>query len=339
MEVRAVPGPRAATFADVQAAARRIAGVVHRTPVLSSAGLDRACGGAHVLLKCENFQRTGAFKFRGAYNRLSQLAASERSGGVVTYSSGNHAQGIALAARELSIPATIVMPTDAVATKVAATKGYGAHIEWIDRQTENGYEVMERLAAERGMTAVPPFNDPHIIAGQGTAALELCEQAGAPLDVLLVPLGGGGLLSGCALAMHGASPQTELYGVETETANDWVLSFAAGHPVRIAPPMTIADGIKTEMPGTLTFPIIYSLVRDVRTVTDDEVLRAMRLVLFRMKVLIEPTGAVALALLLSGRLGDLSGKRVGVIVSGGNVDPALLAKVVGEIAPDELSER
>ncbi|MFN2521202.1 MAG: pyridoxal-phosphate dependent enzyme [Candidatus Limnocylindria bacterium] len=338
MDVRTVAGPRAATFADVQAAAKRIAGVVHRTPVLTASGLDEACGGARVFLKCENFQRTGAFKFRGAYNRLSQFTPQERKSGVVTYSSGNHAQGIALAARELGIPATIVMPTDAVPTKVAATRAYGASIEWIDRQTENGYQTAARIARERGFTVVPPFDDPGIIAGQGTAALELCEQVRDPLDVFLAPLGGGGLLSGCALAMHGASPRTVIYGVETETANDWVLSFAAGHPVRIPPPMTIADGIKTEVPGNLTFPIIYSLVTDVRTVSDDEVLRAMRLVLFRLKILVEPTGAVALALLLSGRLGDLAGQRVGVIISGGNVEPALLAEVAGRTeaspAPD-----
>ncbi len=330
MEVRAVAGPLAATFADVRAAAGRIAGVVHRTPVLTSQALDAACGGARVFLKCESFQRTGAFKFRGAYNRLSQFTPEERTGGVITYSSGNHAQGIALAARELGIPATIVMPTDAIAPKVAATKGYGAGIEWIDRQTENGYETAARIARERGSTFVPPFDDAGIIAGQGTAALELCEQAGEPLDVFLAPLGGGGLLSGCALAMHGTSPRTVLYGVETETANDWVLSFAAGHPVRIPPPMTVADGIKTEVPGDLTFPIIYSLVTDVRTVSDDEVLHAMRLVLFRLKILIEPTAAVPLALLLSGRLGDLAGQRVGVLISGGNVDPALLAEVAGQ---------
>lgn len=304
---------------------------------MRSRTLDGACGGAQVHLKCENLQRTGAFKFRGAYNRLSRIPPGPAARGVVAYSSGNHAQGVAFAAQLLHIPATIVMPTDAVRSKVDATLGYGGTIEWIDRQRENGYEISDRMANDRGLTLVPPFDDPFIIAGQGTAALELAAQVDDPLDLLLVPLGGGGLLAGCALAMHGASPGTELVGVETETANDWELSFAAGHPVRIPPPMTVADGIKTEAPGALTFPIVRRLVKEVRTVSDDEVLRAMRFVLLRLKILIEPTGAVALALLLSGRLGDLRGKRVGVVLSGGNVDPAMLAEIVAKGEPSERS--
>ena len=320
-------------FADVLDAAQRLAGIAHRTPVLRSRLLDLACGGAEVVLKCENLQRTGAFKFRGAYNRLSRIPEDTRPRGVVAYSSGNHAQGVAFAARLLGIPATIVMPTDAVRSKVDATQGYGANIEWIDRQRENGYEVSAAFAERTGAVLVPPFDDPFIIAGQGTAALELADQVSHPLDLFLAPLGGGGLLSGCALALHGASPSTELIGVETETANDWEQSFAAGRPVRIPPPMTVADGIKTEMPGALTFPIVHRLVKEIRTISDDEALRAMCLLLLRLKILVEPTGAVALALVLSGRLGDLRGKRVGVLLSGGNVDPALLAEVVAKFAP------
>ncbi|MBV9546981.1 MAG: pyridoxal-phosphate dependent enzyme, partial [Chloroflexi bacterium] len=259
------------------------------------------------------------------YNRLSALSAEERKRGVVAFSSGNHAQGVALAARELRVPATVVMPTDAPALKVAATLGYGADVVRYDRLSEDREAIARALAEERGMTLVPPYDHPLIMAGQGTAALELVEEVG-PLDWLLAPVGGGGLLSGCVTAARGLLPEVRVVGVETETSNDWVLSLAAGHPVRIPPPDTIADGMRTQQPGALTFPIVQRLAHSVTTVSDADVKQAMRLLLLRMKLLVEPTGAVPVALLLSGRL-DLRGQRVGVILSGGNADPALVAEI------------
>jgi threonine dehydratase len=279
-----------------------------------------------VLLKCENLQRGGAFKFRGAYNPLVCLTDVERARGVVAFSSGNHAQGVALAARELGIPATIVMPTDAPSLKLAATAEYGAHIVRYDRMTEDREAIARQLADERGMTLVPPYDHPLIMAGQGTAAFELVQDAGA-LDWLLAPVGGGGLLSGCATAAVSLAPGIKVVGVETETSNDWVQSLAAGYPVRIPPPDTIADGMRTQQPGALTFPIVQQLVHSVTTVSDDEVRDAMRFLLLRLKLLVEPTGAVPLALLLSGRL-DVRGQRVGVILSGGNADPTLIADLM-----------
>jgi threonine dehydratase len=322
----------AISYADVLAAAERLRGVANRTPVLTSRTVDALVGaGARVFFKCESFQRGGAFKFRGAYNRLAQLNPDERSRGVVAFSSGNHAQGVALAARELGIAATIVMPTDAPSSKVSATRGYGAEVVTYDRLTEDREAIARRLADERGLAVVPPYDHPHIMAGQGTAALELVDEVG-PLDLLLVPLGGGGLLSGCAIAVKaGPAPTAQrVVGVETETANDWVLSLAAGERVRIPPPPTIADGMRTEQPGVLTFPVVRRYVDDVTTVSDEEVKAAMRLLLLRLKILVEPTGAVPAALLLSGRLGDLRGQRIGVLLSGGNVDPDLLCEVLGE---------
>jgi threonine dehydratase len=283
--------------------------------------------GARVFFKCENLQRGGAFKFRGAYNRLVTLTPSERQRGVVAFSSGNHAQGVALAARELQIAATIVMPTDAPALKLAATLGYGADVVTYDRLHEDREEIAKRLASERGLTVVPPYDHPLIMAGQGTAALELLEEV-PDLDWLLMPVGGGGLLSGCTVAATGLRPDIKVVGVETETSDDWVQSLRAGHPVRIPPPETIADGIRTQQPGALTFPIVQARAHGVETVSDEEVKAAMRLVLLRMKLLAEPTGAVPVALLLSGRL-PLQGQKVGVIVSGGNADPELLAEVLG----------
>ncbi|MDQ3808795.1 MAG: pyridoxal-phosphate dependent enzyme [Chloroflexota bacterium] len=318
--------PHAAiTLEDVQAAAARIRGVANRTPVATSRTLDRLVG-ASVLLKCENLQRGGAFKFRGAYNRLVCLSPEERARGVVAFSSGNHAQGVALAARELGIAATIVMPTDAPRLKVEATADYGADIIRYDRLTEDREAIARRLAEERGLTLVPPYDHPLIMAGQGTAALELFEDAG-PLDWLLAPVGGGGLLSGVATVAGGLSPRTRVVGVETENSNDWVLSLAAGRPVRIPPPDTIADGMRTQQPGALTFPIVRDLVHSITTVSDDEVKDAMRFLLLRLKLLVEPTGAVPMALLLSGRL-ELRGQRVGLILSGGNADPALIADLM-----------
>jgi threo-3-hydroxy-L-aspartate ammonia-lyase len=310
---------------DVRQAAQRISGVANRTPVVTSRTLDQLVD-AQILLKCENLQRGGAFKFRGAYNRLVCLTEAERARGVVAFSSGNHAQGVALAARELGIGATIVMPTDAPTLKVEATADYGASIVRYDRLTEDREAIARRLSEERGLVLVPPYDHPLIMAGQGTAALELFEDHG-PLDWLLAPVGGGGLLSGCATAAASLAPGVKIVGVETETSNDWVLSLAAGYPVRIPPPDTIADGMRTQQPGALTFPIVQRLAHTVTTVSDDEVKAAMRFLLLRLKLLVEPTGAVPMALLLSGRL-DVRGQRVGVILSGGNADPTLIADLM-----------
>ena len=313
-------------LADVQAAAERLRGVANRTPVVTSRTVDSLIG-AQVFFKCENLQRGGAFKFRGAFNRLVALSDEQRAKGVVAFSSGNHAQGVALAARELGIRATVVMPTDAPPLKLAATQAYGADVVRYDRLSQDREAIARRLADERGLTLVPPYDHPLIMAGQGTAALELIEDV-ANLDWLLVPVGGGGLLSGCTVAATSLVPDIKVVGVETETSNDWVLSLEAGQPVRIAPPDTIADGMRTQQPGALTFPIVQRLAHGVTTVSDEEVKDAMRFLLLRMKLLVEPTGAVPVALLLSGRL-DLRGQRVGVILSGGNADPGLVAEVIG----------
>jgi threonine dehydratase len=244
----------------------------------------------------------------------------------VAFSSGNHAQGVALAARELAIPATVVMPTDAPGLKIKATAEYGAEIVRYDRLTEDRESIARDLAEKRGLTLVPPYDHPLIMAGQGTAALELIEEAG-PLDMLLAPIGGGGLLSGCATAAMAMSPRTQIIGVETEASDDWVQSLQAGHPVRIPPPDTIADGIRTQQPGALTFPIVQQLAKGVMTVSEEEVKEAMRFLLLRLKLLVEPTGAVPMALLLSGRL-EVKDQRVGIILSGGNADPRLIADLM-----------
>jgi threonine dehydratase len=315
----------AAGFADVQAAAGRLRGVAHRTPVVTSRALD-ARTGATTVLKCENLQRMGAFKFRGAYNRIVQLGAVQRAGGVVAFSSGNHAQGVALSAQLLGIAATIVMPSDAPAAKVAATRGYGAEIVTYERATMNRAELAARLAGERGATLVPPYDDPHVIAGQGTVALELIEDAGA-LDVLLVCTGGGGLLAGCALAATELSPGIAIYGVEPAAGDDWLRSWRRGEIVSIPVPQTIADGQQTQAPGTLTWPIARALCAGIVTVSDDEIRAAMRFGFERLKLVLEPSGACALAALLSGRV-DVRGKRVGVTLSGGNVDPRAFAQAI-----------
>jgi threonine dehydratase len=312
-------------LADVRQAAERLRGVANRTPVVTSRTVDARVDG-QVFFKCENLQRGGAFKFRGAYNRLAALSAAEKARGVVAFSSGNHAQGVALAARELGIAATVVMPTDAPELKLAATRGYGAQVVTYDRLTEDREAIARRLADERGLTLVPPYDHPLIMAGQGTAALELVEEVGA-LDWLLLPVGGGGLMSGCVVAATGLTPGVKVVGVETETSNDWVLSLAAGHPLRIPPPDTIADGMRTQQPGALTFPIVQRLAHSVMTVSDAEVKDALRYMLLRLKLLVEPTGAVPAALLFSGRL-DVRNQRVGVILSGGNADPGLLAEIL-----------
>jgi threonine dehydratase len=326
---------READYAGVVSAAERLRGVAHRTPVVTSRTLDARVNG-QVFLKCENLQRMGAFKFRGAYNRISQLAPSERAGGVVAFSSGNHAQGVALAAKLLGVPAVIVMPNDAPAAKVAATREYGAETMFYDRATMNRAEIAGRIARERGATLVPPYDDPEIIAGQGTAALELLHDV-PDLDVLLAPVGGGGLLSGSALAAAALRPGIAIYGVEPEAGDDFAQSFARGERVESAVPKTIADGQQTTSPGALTFPIVKRLCAGILTVSDDDLRATMRFAFERLKLVMEPSGASALAALLAGKL-DLHGRRTGVIVSGGNVDPAAYASIIcGDRAGRETS--
>jgi threonine dehydratase len=301
----------------------RVSAVAHRTPVATSRTLDERVG-ARVFLKCENLQRMGAFKFRGAYNLMSRLPPEALRRGVVAYSSGNHAQAVALVARELGTPATIVMPSWAPAPKLAATRGYGAEVMFYDRLGEGRDSLAARLAAERGLTLVPPFDHPDVIAGQGTAAAELFEDAG-PLDLLLVPVGGGGLISGCALAARTACPRCRVVGVEPDAGDDGVRSFRSGRLERVEAPQTIADGARTPSLGVLTFELIRQTVHDLVSVPDRELIRALRFVLERMKLVTEPTGVLGLSALLSGRV-PAAGQRVGVVLSGGNVDPARLAE-------------
>lgn len=314
------------TFADVCTAAARLNGVANRTPVMTSRTFN-AMTGRQVFFKCENFQRGGAFKFRGAYNRLVQLSDAEKKRGVVAFSSGNHAQGVALAAKLLNLPATIVMPNDAPPVKLAATRGYGAEVIVYDRLTGNREAIARQLADERGMTLVPPFNDPHIIAGQGTAALELLEEI-PELDALVTPVGGGGLISGCAIAAKGMRPSIQVIGVEALGADDAKQSLARGEIVHIAPPTTIADGIRTQAIGTLTFAIMRELVSDIVLVSDEEIIAALRFVIPRMKIIVEPTGAVPIAAVMQNRI-PANLKRVGVIVSGGNISGELL-QIIGQ---------
>ena len=281
------------TFADVRAAAERIRGHAHRTPVLTSSRLDAEVG-AQVLVKAESFQRMGAFKFRGAFNALSRFDDGQRRAGVVAYSSGNHAQAVALAARILGIPATIVMPLDAPAAKVAATKGYGAQVITYDRYTEDREQIGRDLAAAHGYTLIPPYDHPDVIAGQGTATLELIEDAG-PLDALFVPLGGGGLLSGACLAARELSPDVRIVGVEPEAGDDGRQSLAAGEIVHIDTPVTIADGAQTQHLGATGFPILQREVAEVLTATDDELVESMRMFASTFKIVVEPTGCLAMA--------------------------------------------
>jgi threo-3-hydroxy-L-aspartate ammonia-lyase len=313
------------TFDDILAAAERLKGVAHRTQPVSSRTLDELTG-AKVFIKPENLQRMGAFKFRGAYNRLAQLSSEERARGVVAFSSGNHAQGVALAAKLLNIPATIVMPSDAPAPKVNATRGYGAEIVTYDRFSEDRTAIAKKLAEERGATLVPPYDDPRIIAGQGTAALELLETVG-PLDALLIPTGGGGLLSGCTIAATTLSPGIEVWGVEPESGNDWQQSLTRGERVTIEVPKTIADGIQTTSPGVLPFAVFQRLGAGIVTVSDNELRSAMRFAFERLKMVIEPSGAAGLAALMQTKI-PTRGRRVGIIVSGGNVDPTVFAAAI-----------
>jgi len=311
------------TYEDVAAAAARLQGHAHRTPVLTSRTADEMLG-AQLFFKCENFQRMGAFKFRGAFNALARFTPAQKSRGVLAFSSGNHAQAIALAARILQMPAAIVMPHDAPAAKLAATRGYGAEVILYDRFSQDREALSRQVAEERGMTLIPPYDHADVIAGQGTAAKELFEETGA-LDHLFVCLGGGGLLGGCALAAQALSPGCKVYGVEPEAGNDGQLSLRSGERVRIEVPRTIADGAQTQQLGVLTFDIIRRLVADIVTAGDAQLVDAMRFYAERMKMVVEPTGCLSFA---GARQAQLRGSRVGIIVSGGNVDLKRFAELV-----------
>jgi threonine dehydratase len=310
-------------YSDVVAAAVRLAGHAHRTPVMTSRTVDERTG-AQVFFKCENFQRMGAFKFRGAYNAMSRLARDERKRGVLAYSSGNHAQAVALAGKLLGVRVTIVMPADAPAVKLDATRGYGAEIVLYDKHKEVREEVAEKTAREREFLMIPPFDHPHVIAGQGTAAKELIEDAG-PLDFLFVPCSGGGLISGCAVAASHLSPGCKVIGVEPEAGDDATRSFKTKTLQTCHNPDTIADGARTHSLGQLTFPLVLRYVHDMVTVSDAELVKAVLYLWERMKIIVEPTGALGAAGLFERGL-PVAGKRVGVILSGGNVDLKLMAK-------------
>ena len=313
------------TLDSIRVAEARIRPLVHRTPVATSRTFDELAG-RRVFFKCENFQRAGAFKMRGATNKILSLNQDERARGVVAFSSGNHAQAVALAARDAGVRAVIVMPTDAPRTKLAATRGYGAEVVTFDRQREDREEIARRLSEREGLTVVPPFDDYEIIAGQGTCALELLEDV-PDLDALLTPCGGGGLFAGASTAAKAMRPEIRCFPVESELSDDTRQSFRKGERVHIPPPATIADGMRTQTPGALTFPVLRQNAEDVLTVSEDEIVEAMRLLLFRLKMLVEPTGAVAAAAALFGKLPEGVG-RVGVVISGGNVDPEALARFV-----------
>ncbi|MFC7885709.1 threo-3-hydroxy-L-aspartate ammonia-lyase [Streptomyces sp. NPDC057376] len=314
------------TFADVRDAAARLDGIANRTPVLTSRTLD-ALVGAEVFVKCENFQRVGAFKFRGAYNAASRLSAGQLAKGVAAYSSGNHAQAVALAARELGTTAVILMPEDAPRSKREATAGYGAEIVTYDRYTQDRTALGEALAEERGLALVPPYDHPHVIAGQGTAALELLEETGA-LDALVVPVGGGGLVAGSATAAKALHPGIRVVGVEPEAGDDTKRSLDSGERVTVPVPRTIADGQALPTPGEITFSVNRRLVDAIALVSDDEIVAAMRFAFERLKIVLEPSGATALAALMAGRL-EPRPRRIGVIASGGNVDAGRFAELVG----------
>lgn len=305
------------SYADVEAAAERIRGTAHITPVLTSHIINQKIG-AHVVFKCENLQRSGSFKFRGAYNTLSKLNTEQRKAGVVAFSSGNHAQGVALAARLLEVPATIVMPNDAPAIKIAATRGYGARIIFYDRYKEDREAIARDLMDKNKLTLVPPFDHPDVLAGQGTAARELIQEDNH-LDCVVVGLGGGGMLSGTILSVSKLLPCASIYGVEPEAGNDGQKSFGAGHIVHIDTPKTIADGAQTQFLGHCTFPIILNGATDILTVSDQELIEAMKLFATYMKILVEPTGCLGLAALIKYSE-KFKGKRVGVIITGGNID-------------------
>jgi len=312
---------------SIQQAAQRLAGQAVKTPVLRSAAIDELVG-AKVFFKCENLQRVGAFKFRGAYNSIAALEQSRRERGVVAYSSGNHAQAVALAAKIFGISATIVMPADAPAIKKNNVLGYGAEVVNYDRLSEDREAIAAQLAQERGATIIPPFAHPDVIAGQGTAADELFAEVGA-LDALFVPLGGGGLLSGCLLAQQDRAPQCAVYGVEPEAGNDGQRSFRTGQIHHIEPPQSIADGALTLALAPITFELIRRYARDILTVSDDALVEALRLVATELKLVIEPTAALGLAAVLQQQA-PVAGQRIGIILSGGNVDPAAFARYLGQ---------
>lgn len=315
------------TYEDVAQAAERILGVAHRTPVLTSRTVNEEFG-AEIFFKCENMQRMGAFKFRGGYNALAKFSPEQRRAGVVAFSSGNHAQAIALSAKILGMPATIVMPQDAPAAKVAATRGYGATVVTYDRYTEDREQIGRELAEKHGLTLIPPYDHADVIAGQGTAAKELFEEVG-PLDAFFVCLGGGGLLSGSALATRALSPGCLLYGVEPEAGNDGQQSLRKGEIVHIDTPRTIADGAQTQHLGQLTFPIIQRDVDDILTVSDEELVACMRFFAERMKIVVEPTGCLGFA--AARRMKEqLKGKKVGILISGGNIDLGRFASLIGD---------
>jgi threonine dehydratase len=328
--------PRLAiAFDDVSAAARRLRGIAHRTPVLTSRTANERMG-AQLYFKCENLQRMGAFKFRGAYNALARFTPEQRHTGVIAFSSGNHAQAIALSARLLGMSAVIVMPEDAPALKITATREYGAEVILYDRYTQDREALGRRIAAERGMTLIPPYDHPDVMAGQGTAALELIEQVreldggaqGRQLDLLLVCVGGGGLISGCATAAKHLLPDCRVIGVEPEAGNDVQQSFRKGEIVDIDVPKTIADGAQTQHAGKLTFPVIQARVDDIVTVSDAQLVAAMKFFAERMKLVVEPTGALGAAAAFEGKV-EVRGRRVGVIISGGNIDLPRYAQLIG----------
>lgn len=315
-------------FEKVLAAAQRLAGVAHRTPVLTSRLLDETTGNA-IFLKCENFQRMGAFKFRGAYNAISALAPADRQRGIITYSSGNHAQAVALTGKLLGVPTTVIMPSDAPAVKFAATKAYGAEVVSYDKEKTSREAVANELVAKHGFTLIPPFDHEEVVAGQATAAKELIEEVPA-LDYVFSPCGGGGLLSGTAISVKSLVPACRVYGVEPELADDAVRSFKTGVLQRVHNPPTIADGLRTPALGKVTFPLVQKYVDDMVTVPEEEIVRTMYYLWTRLKIVVEPSGAVSLAPLFCRKL-PIAGKRVGIILSGGNVDVRLAGEIFAGI--------
>jgi len=323
-----VKATQTVTFADVQAAAERLKGIANRTPVMTSRTLNTRIGGK-AYLKCENFQRIGAFKFRGAYNAISRLDDAQKAAGVITYSSGNHAQAVALTGKLLNIKTTIVMPINAPLTKRAATEDYGATVVEYDPKISDRKELAESLAAEHGYTIIPPYDYHHVIAGQGTAALELLEDV-PDLDVLLVCCGGGGLLSGCAIAAKGINPDCQVIGIEPKVADDATQSFRTGKLITIHNPPTIADGTRTPSLGeNYTFKLVLQHVDDMQTVSEDDIKDAVRFAYYRLKLVVEPSGALSLAGVLSGAV-DVTGKKVGLIISGGNIDAQTMTHILNE---------
>lgn len=321
-----VTGSGVISLDQIREAAGRLEGIAHRTPVFASRALDERTRG-RIWLKAESFQRTGSFKFRGAYNRIASLAPDVQ--GVATHSSGNHAQAVALAANLRGLPAVVVMPEDAPVEKLEATRGYGAEVVPYDRYTQDREALAREVAEQRGLVLVPPYEDPMVMAGQGTAALELAESVGA-LDVLVVPVSGGGLIAGCATAVKALSPATRVVGVEPEAGDDTRRSLQAGERVRIEVPRTIADGLQVEVPGELTFEVNRRLVDEIATVTDREIVEAMAFLFERLKIVVEPSGAAGLAAVLAGKV-PVRSLRVGVILSGGNVSPERFVQLIGSL--------